>query len=141
MWMLAVLGGLLLAGCAPAGQTQATATPALQGGVLATFDVSGEPFKVWVTNPATIEQLLALERGESAANIPNGRILPGPGLADHNAPWNWHLDPDDIEMAEATIELCDGAPNYVEANLAEFTGSVLRYCPWAAQLVALQDLR
>jgi hypothetical protein len=44
-------------------------------------------------------------------------------------------------MAENTIELCDGAPNYVEDNLAEFTDNVLRYCPWAAQLVDLEDLR
>jgi len=141
--VLAVLAGLLLAGCAPAAEPQATATAAsaLKGGVLATFDVSGEQFKVWVTNPATIDQLLALQRGESAANIPNGRILAGPGEGDHNAPWNWHLDPEDIEMAENTIELCDGAPNYVEDNVPEFTENVLRYCPWAAELVALEDLR
>jgi hypothetical protein len=67
--------------------------------------------------------------------------LPGPGEGGHNAPWTWHLDPEDIEMAEATIELCDGAPNYVEGNLAEFTDNVLRYCPWAAQLVDLEDRR
>jgi len=27
------------------------------GGVLATFDVVGERFKVWVTNPETVQQL------------------------------------------------------------------------------------
>jgi hypothetical protein len=131
---------LLLAACS-GSQTAATPTPALEGGVLATFDVAGETIHVWVTNPATIEQLVALEAGESTASIPNGRILPGPGAGNHNAPWSWHLDPEDIEMADVTIELCDGAPSYVEDNLAEFTGTVLRYCPWSAQLTALEDLR
>lgn len=58
-------------------------------GVLATFDVDGEQFRVWVTNPHTIQQILELEQGKSMANIPNGRILRGPGYQDHNAPWSW----------------------------------------------------
>jgi hypothetical protein len=132
---------LLGAACAPGSASTATPAAGLSGGVLATFDVTGETFKVWVTNPQTIDQLLALEAGDSAANIPNGKILPGPGAGDHNAPWSWHLDPEDIEMAELTIEVCDGAPNYVEANLADFTDTVGRYCPWAAQLTSLEDRR
>jgi hypothetical protein len=44
-------------------------------------------------------------------------------------------------MSEATIELCDGAPSYVEANVNEFVTTVKRYCPWAAQLVAVVDYR
>ena len=114
---------------------------ALDGGVLATFDVVGEEFKVWVTNPATIEQILALEAGESQAGIPSGRILNGPGEDDHNAPWTWHLDPEDIEMAEMTIEVCDATPSYVEANVEEFVDVVQRYCPWSAQLVRVEDFR
>jgi hypothetical protein len=58
-------------------------------GVLATFDVDGEQFRVWVTNPQTIQQILELEQGKSMANIPNGRILRGPGYQDHNTPWSW----------------------------------------------------
>lgn len=138
---LALVGGLLIAACNGAAQPGATPTPALTGGVLATFDAAGETFKVWVTNPETIAQLLALQRGESTANIPNGRILAGPGEGGHNAPWSWHLDPEDITLAEMTMELCDGAPNYVEDNLAEFTDNIGRYCPWSAELVELQDLR
>jgi hypothetical protein len=141
LFPLSLLCGLLLAACGGPGQPAATASPELTGGMLATFDVSGETFKVWVTNPQTIDQLLTLQRGESTASIPNGRILAGPGQANHNAPWTWHLDPEDIEMADMTMELCDGAPGYVEDNLAEFTDNVGRYCPWAAELVDLQDLR
>ena len=113
----------------------------LRGGVLATFDVGGERFQVWVTNPQTIRQILDLWTGASEASIPNGRILRGRGRGRHNAPWHWHLDPRDIAMAELSIELCDARPSYVEANRDEWIAQVGRYCPWAAQLVDLQDRR
>lgn len=114
---------------------------ALEGGILATFDVTGELFRIWVTNEVTIEKMLALKRGESTAAIPNGRILRGSGQAAHNAPWNWHLDPDDIDMADLTIEVCDGRPSYVEGNVEEFVDTVKRYCPWSARLVDVEDFR
>jgi hypothetical protein len=112
---------------------------ALRGGVLATFEVEGERFRVWTTNPQTIHDLHELRRGTSTANIPNGRILRGPGRARHNAPYHWHLDPRDLTMAEVAIELCDGLPSHVEENVDEFVERVRRYCPWAAKLVELQD--
>ena len=112
---------------------------ALRGGALATFEVEGEFFRVWTTNSQTIHDLHELQQGTSTANIPNGRILRGPGRADHNAPYHWHLDPKDIAMAEVAIEDCDGLPSYVEENVDEFVERVGRYCPWAAQLVELQD--
>lgn len=118
-----------------------TAPSDLRGGVLATFDVSGERFMVFVTSQATIQQLLALRGGASQASIPNGRILRGSGAGNHNNPYNWHLDPVDIQMAEVTIELCDGRPSYVEANIAEFVDRIGRFCPWGATLVDLRDLR
>jgi hypothetical protein len=115
--------------------------PDLAGGVLATFDVTGQQFKVWITNPETIGQVLALRDGTSMANIPNGTLREGPGEGAHNAPWNWHLDPEEIAMAEITIEICDGEPSYVEEHLEEFIATVGSYCPWSAQLVAVEDLR
>lgn len=122
----------------------ATPTPVqdeLSGGIVATFDVVGEEFSVWVTNPQTIQQILDLQRGVSNANIPNGVILRGPGKADHNEPWSWHLDPEQIEMAEVTMELCDGTPSFVEEELDYFVATVGRYCPWSARLVAMEDYR
>jgi hypothetical protein len=127
----------LLAAC-----TSATApSSALRGGVLATFRTTNQTFKVFVTRPATIEALFALQRGQATASIPNGRILRGAGAGSHNAPYTWHLDPTDVEMADATIELCDGTPSYVEAHLTEYVDVIGRYCPWGATLVALQDFR
>lgn len=110
----------------------------LKTGALATFAVSGEKFRVWTTNPTTIAQLRALLAGTSQAYIPNGRILRGSGKAGYNAPWHWHLDPNDIHMAEVTTEVCDGRPSYVNAHLTDFTGRVKRYCPWGAKLIGLR---
>ena len=113
----------------------------LEGGVLASFDVVGERLNVWVTNPQTVQQLFDLRDGKSIAHIPNGRIIGGPGRGGHNTPWSWHLDPVDIEMAEAAIEVCDATPSYVEANRDYFIEVVGRYCPWSGQLVGLVDYR
>jgi len=112
---------------------------ALGGGVLATFEVSDERFRAWVTNDQTMWDLQQLRRGESTANIPNGRVLRGPGGAAHNAPYSWHLDPEDVSMADMTIEVCDAEPSYVEANVDEFVGNVGRYCAWGARLVELRN--
>lgn len=113
----------------------------LQGGIVATFAVGRETFRVWIRNSQTIEQVLALQRGTSTASIPNGRLRVGSGQGSHNAPFSWHLDPEDIAMAGATIEVCDGAPSYIEAHRDEFIEQVHRYCPWGARLVTVQDYR
>lgn len=113
----------------------------LEGGIVAFFDVDGENFAIWVTNPDTIDDIYALQSGESNANIPIGPIQHGPGVADHNAPWSWHLDPEATEMAEVTIELCDGRPSYVDENVDEYVDVVGSYCPWSAQLVEIEDYR
>ena len=123
------------------GRTGARTRCALSGGVLATFEVEGERFKVWVTNPATIQQILDLQAGTSTANIPSGVVHYGPGEGNHNSPWNWHLDPEQIEMADFTIEVCDALPSYVEAHITEFVEVVGQYCPWLAMLVSVEDLR
>jgi hypothetical protein len=116
-------------------------SPELEGGVVVTFETSGETFRVFVASASTIGQLFALERGEATASIPNGRILRGAGPGNHNAPYGWHLDPADVAMADVTIELCDGRPSYVQANLDEYVDVVGRYCPWGATLVSIQDYR
>lgn len=133
----AVVTAVLLAGCG----SPTAPSPDLAGGVVATFRVGTETFRAFVTNPETVAQLFALQQGQSSASIPNGRMLRGSGAGNHNAPYTWHLDPTDIMMADATIELCDGAPSYVEAHLAEFVDVIGRYCPWGAQLVSIRDYR
>jgi hypothetical protein len=128
-----------LAGAACSSPT--APSPDLEGGVVATFETGGGSFKVFVTNPAAITRLVQIRNGANIGQIPNGRILRGSGAGNHNAPHAWHLDPNDIEIVDATIELCDGSPTYVDANIAEYVDVIGRYCPWGAQLVRLDDYR
>ena len=113
--------------------------PALTGGIMVTFDVLGEKYSVFITNGNTIEQVFAVQRGESAAKIPSGKLIEG--SVSYNEPWSWHIDPEDIHMAELTIELCDGTPSQVEENLDYWLSAVKRFCPWSATIVRIEDYR
>jgi hypothetical protein len=140
--MIGWTGAFVLAvGLAACGDDATDPRDELRGGVLATFDVADEQFRLWVTNPSTIQQLLALREGSSQATIPIGPVRLGSGVQGHNAPWTWHLDPAETSMAEVTIELCDGRPSFVEQNLDEWIETVGVYCPWGAELAALEDSR
>ncbi len=102
------------------------------GSVIVTFAVGSEQFKALLTTPANIAIAEALLAGEEAPPIPNGRIVYGePGV---NAPWSWHLDPDSIEFADVTVEVCDGLPSHVEGH----TLTSDRFCPWSAEVVAVE---
>jgi hypothetical protein len=51
-----------------------------------------------------------------------------------NVGYSWHIDPDTLEFAEFTVELCDGRPSYVEDG--SLTGE--RFCPWSAEVLAIE---
>jgi hypothetical protein len=59
---------------------------ALSGGVLAAFEVDGERFRVWTTNPQTIHDLHELRRATSTANTPTGVSCVGPDKPDTTLP-------------------------------------------------------
>lgn len=105
-------------------------------GLWATFDVVGQTYRAQITNPDGIQQALALWAGTSAATIPNGELVCAP--AAYNCGHEFHQDPATIQFAEATTEVCDGTPDYVDENCAGFG---MYYCPWAAQLTELYDCR
>jgi hypothetical protein len=99
---------------------------------IVTFRVaSNEQFQVQLT---TREQVAAARAAQSGgpARIPNGRIVAGRQV---NEPWNWHLE--DVEFAEATIEVCDGKPSDVERLGTGFGGG--RFCPWSATVVRIDE--
>jgi hypothetical protein len=125
----------------PACSSPTEPSPDLRGGVLATFEVGQERFQVFVRNTAAIDRLFLVRSGVANGSIPNGRIRRGAGAAAHNAPRPWHLDPDDIEIADVAIEVCDGAPSYVDAHVDEYVSVIGRYCPWGARLVSIEDYR
>lgn len=113
----------------------------LAGGIVATFTVEGESFSVWTDNVIAINDILSLQVGTGTATIPNSTLRRGPGRGDHNAPYSWHMDPTDLEMAEATIEVCSALPSFVEANVDEWVDVVGQYCPWSAVLKDVEDFR
>ncbi len=111
----------------------------LSGGILVAFDVVGENYSIFITNKDTIEQIFAVESGSSMAKIPNGRLIKGSVF--YNEPWSWHIDSEDIEMAEITAEILDGTPSQVENNLDYWVDTVKRFGPWNAKIVGIQDFR
>jgi len=107
--------------------------PREASGWLFVVDVNGEKFKVLVKDPAIADILRSLLRGERSG-IVIGELRAGDG--GFNKPWSWHLDPDTVEVADATIELCDGMPSFVESELNYWLNVVKRYCPWNGKVVA-----
>ena len=57
------------------------------------------------------------------------------GDGGFNSPWSWHLDPATIEVPDLAIEVCDGRPSMVEADLPYWLSSVKAFCPWGARVV------
>ncbi len=104
-----------------------------------TFQVIDETYSIFITNKKTMEQVFAVQRGESHATIPSGRIVRG--SVPYNKPWSWHIDSEDVGMAEVTIELCNGKPSQVEADLDYWVDTVQRFCPWSAKIVGIEDFR
>lgn len=94
---------------------------------IVTFSVSGEPFRVSLTDAEVIAAARAAQAG-GPARIPIGRVVGG---TEVNTGWSWHLE--DVAFAESTIELCDGRPSDVEREGSTFGGG--SYCPWAATIV------
>jgi hypothetical protein len=122
---LAVAAGtIVLAACGhPSSPSPANA--------IVTFRVVDETFKVLLTDPAVIDLARRTQAG-TVKRFPSGRIVSG---SDVNTGWTWHLA--DVELVEASIEVCDGRPSDVERSGATFGGG--RYCPWSAVVVSIQD--
>jgi hypothetical protein len=90
-----------------------------------------EEFTVRIHDRETIRRAREALAGRLSAH-PAGPILPGDGGI--NSPWSWHFDPDRVRISELDMEVCDGAPSYVEANRDEYLR--LGYCPWGARIVS-----
>lgn len=100
---------------------------------------TGALFRAQTSVPEVIAQAQAeLARPfQERSLFPNGRIARGHG--GYNEPWSWHFVPDQWALAEVSIEVCDGTPEYVEANIAYFVDTLGQYCPWGARLVRSAD--
>lgn len=95
--------------------------------------VGEESFVVRASDPETIR--LGYENLRGGLSVfPIGPLRAGDG--GFNTPWSWHLDPDRVRFTEVAIEVCDGAPSYVEEHVDEYTQ--IGYCPWGGRVVGVR---
>ena len=140
--MTLLLLGLALAGCAGSGASPSpsapasaapSAAPSVSAGIVVTFEVIDEQYRIELTDPADIDIARRLLAGQEAPAIPNGLVVRGDPSV--NTGYSWHIDPASLEFADATTEVCDGKPSDVENN----TITSDRYCPWSATVVAIDE--
>ena len=115
------LVAMALTGCVQSGPTVVTFEVAEQG-----------TYKIELITPEQIQHVKDLMAGSEEGRIPVGKIVrDDPSV---NEPWSWHIDPETLEFADNTIEVCDGLPEYVEDR----TLTSDTYCPWSAVPIRLE---
>jgi hypothetical protein len=124
---VAVMAAVVLPGC----EEDATSPNEAAGTFV--VQVVDEQFRVRIDDGPTAAQARALISNGRSINV-NGEIERGNG--GFNAGYSWHLDPTTVEFVDVTIELCDGMPSYVEANVDYYVDTVKQYCPWGAKVVS-----
>jgi hypothetical protein len=106
----------------------------IQGESFTLQTANGDKFTVYATDPEAIQLLTDNYYGLNNMFV-TGRLVIGNG--GFNSPWSWHLDPDDVTMAEFAIELCDGTPSEVEHNLPYWLFQVETFCPWSSKVIEI----
>jgi hypothetical protein len=126
-FILVAAVGLTLAAC---GSTQdEVAVPSV-----ATFEIEGQTFKIELITRELVEHAYDLMDGGEDGRIPVGTIVrDDPSV---NEPWSWHIDPETVEFADMTTEVCDGLPEYVEDGT--LTSDI--FCPWLTKVIAIEPL-
>ena len=51
-----------------------------------------------------------------------------------NSPWNWHIIPNEWELAEMSVGTCNGSPFDVENNLEYWINDVGQLCNWGSYI-------
>jgi hypothetical protein len=105
--------------------------PEATGGVVATFTVAGETFRVKFTKAADIAVARDVLAGKATpVPFPIGDIVYG--SPDVNTGYTWHLE--SVAWTEMAMEVCDGRPRS-DVETHQLTSS--NYCPWGAKLISL----
>lgn len=86
----------------------------------------------------TSSALIAAARAQLALPLEQRRLFPAGAIAagngGFNLNWGWHFT--DISLVENAVEVCDGSPSMVQANLAYWLNTVRNFCPWSAYVDA-----
>lgn len=116
----------------PSRTAAPTPSPTVAGVVVTFRVVETETYRVLLTDAADITNAQDLLAGKEAPGIPNGRLVLG--ASGVNTGHDWSIDPEDIEFADMTTEVCDGTPSQIDDGT--FTND--RFCPWTAKVVAIE---
>lgn len=95
---------------------------------------AGQEFRYATTSQEFIAKARAqlLLPVASRRQFPSGAIAAGNGGVNLN--WGWHFT--DLALVDAAIELCDGSPSMVQADLGYWLNTVKRFCPWSGYVHA-----
>ena len=88
-------------------------------------------FVVYSNRPEWVEAMRAeLGRPDEERQVVLGTVKTRkPG---YNPDWSYVLAPNTVELAEASIEVCDGSPYYVEHHLKAWRDKT--WCPWSSHV-------
>jgi hypothetical protein len=100
-------------------------------------DVTGAKDFIATTSDVALikraREQLQLPEGARTSHI-NGAIVAA--AADENLNWGWRFRNESWNLAEVSMELCDGNAQLVEQDLAYWLNIVGRFCPWGARVAA-----
>jgi len=135
MRSLALLAALAAASC---GGGSEVSPPEEPGSAVFVFRLRGHPsaeeFRVATDSAEFISQArvqLLLPPSQRLLFVA-GAIEAGDG--GHNTGWSWHYA--DASLTEMAIELCDGTPSLLEADLDYWLNTVKSFCPWSSYVYA-----
>ena len=112
--------------------TACTRNLSTTGSALFAIEVADERLRVLLTEPESIQQARTL-LNSGANKVLTGDLASGDGGFNHG--YSWHLVPESIGFHDATIELCDARPSFVEEHLDYWLATVKTYCPWNSRVV------
>lgn len=109
-----------------------------EGGAAFLFALRGLPDQfVAVTSDSSVIEKARAQLREPVAQ--RQLFISGPiarGNGGHNLDWSWHFVPDQWDLVEIAIEVCDGTPRQVEADLDYWVDQVGRFCPYLSYVAA-----
>mgnify|MGYP003593701685 FL=1 len=138
MPMLCIGVAMMLGACGGSEEVAPTPTPPTPPAppAMATFSfqVRGKGLEERFVHSTTSSAFIAAARAQLALPAADRRQFPaGPiaaGNGGFNLNWGWHFT--DLSLVEAAVEVCDGTPSMVQANLNYWLTTVRNFCPWAA---------
>lgn len=101
---------------------------------------SDDTFYAWTNQADVLENVdaqLALPEADRGQHL-NGKIAELPEGCNWNKEWSWYFPANDWDLADLSIEVCDGNPQYVEDNLETYL-DIERFCPWSS--FVLQEIQ